>query len=408
MGQIVSSLIPMEYGAVADPDAVNQNFEKLRQAVNANTQDTVVVNENLTNINTTIDSISDQVMPDLNFTKTDNMFIVSKAKNTITLKAGTTIRLEVAEEDIRYLEVKEDTDYNIYNIMDTGAASLTAGTDYYIYAVQKDETDTLTNEIIKTVELKASLNSTYPTGYTGNNSRKIGGFHTLCAAVTSSNAPVLVDNDIWDSHPAIGYNAGDIIPNSVWCLSNRPQSEPEGMVYVDKIDKWVDIYLQSGTGLSTASVFGAVVTDNRQQINHQWDMELKNKKLASDNDFTMFAEGSNQKTAIYGSKEPSPKITGGHTDTAGKRMISGYFIEDCCGFLWQWLDEIAPTGGSGFSNYDGSAARGQSYGVPYCLRAGGAWDDSSACGSRSRTANHPRSYVYASSGGRGVSLPLRI
>ena len=408
MGQIVSSLIPMEYGQIADPEAVNKNFEALRQAVNANTQDTVVVNENITNINTTIESISDQVMPDLNFTKTDNMFIVSKAKNSITLKAGTTIRLEVTEEDIRYLEVKEDTDYNIYQIMDTGAASLTAGTDYYIYAVQKDEIDSLTNETIKSVELKASLNSTYPSGYTENNSRKIGGFHTLCAAVTSSNAPALVDNDIWDSHPAIGFNAGDIIPNSVWCLSNRPQSEPEGMVYVDKIDKWVDIYLQSGTGLSTASAFGAVVTDNRQQINHQWDMELKNKKLASDNDFTMFAEGSNQKTAIYGSKEPSPKITGGHTDTAGKRMISGYFIEDCCGFLWQWLDEIAPTGGSGFSNYDGSAARGQSYGVPYCLPAGGGWVDSSSCGSRSRAADHSRSDVGANNGGRGVSLPLRI
>lgn len=408
MGQIVSSLIPMEYGQIADPEAVNKNFEALRQAVNANTQDTVVVNENITNINTTIESISDQIMPDLNFTKTDNMFIVSKAKNSITLKAGTTIRLEVTEEDIRYLEVKEDTDYNIYQIMDTGAASLTAGTDYYIYAVQKDEIDSLTNETIKSVELKASLNSTYPSGYTENNSRKIGGFHTLCAAVTSSNAPALVDNDIWDSHPAIGFNAGDIIPNSVWCLSNRPQSEPEGMVYVDKIDKWVDIYLQSGTGLSTASAFGAVVTNKRQPINHQWDMELKNKKLASDNDFTMFAEGSNQKTAIYGSKEPSPKITGGHTDTAGKRMISGYFIEDCCGFLWQWLDEIAPTGGSGFASYGDEGTRGQSYGMPYVLKAGGGWNRSSSCGSRSRDANSARSQAAADSGGRGVSLPLRI
>ena len=61
MGQIVSSLIPMEYGAVADPEAVNHNFEKLRQAVNANTQDTVVVNENLTNINTAEGAFSAQL-----------------------------------------------------------------------------------------------------------------------------------------------------------------------------------------------------------------------------------------------------------------------------------------------------------------------------------------------------------
>ena len=405
---IVSSLIQFGYGELANPDAVNANFETLRQAVNANTQENITINSSIGEINSTLDTVSEQVMPDLNFTKTDNVFIKSNKKNKITLQAGTVIRLEVATDDIRYLEVKEDTDYNIYNIMDTGASSLTAGKDYYLYVVAKNEVNSETTEVIKTVELKASANSTYPNGYTASNSRKIGGFHTLCMAVTSSNAPALVDTNIWESHPAIGYNAGDIIPNSVWCLSHRPLSEPAGMVYVDKIDMWVDIYLQSGTGLSTKSAYGATVTDTRQPINHQWDLQLINKKLATDNDFTIFAEGSNQKTAIYGSAAPNPKTSGGHVDTAGKRMISGYFIEECCGYLWQWLDEISPTGGSGFSNYDGSAARGQSYGVPYVLRAGGDWDNSSSCGSRSRSASTSRSTAAASSGGRGVSLPLRV
>lgn len=405
---IVSSLIQFGYGELASPDDVNANFETLRQAVNANTQENVTINSNIGEINSTLDTVSEQVMPDLNFTKTDNVFIKSNEKNKITLQAGTVIRLEVAADDIRYLEVKEDTDYNIYNIMDTGASSLTAGKDYYLYVVAKNEVNSETTEVIKTVELKASANSTYPNGYTASNSRKIGGFHTLCMAVTSSNAPALVDTNIWESHPAIGYNAGDIIPNSVWCLSHRPLSEPAGMVYVDKIDMWVDIYLQSGTGLSTKSAYGATVTDTRQPINHQWDLQLINKKLATDNDFTIFAEGSNQKTAIYGSAAPNPKTSGGHVDTAGKRMISGYFIEECCGYLWQWLDEIAPTGGNGFSNYDGSAARGQSHGVPYVLAAGGLWGDSSSCGSRSRFAASSRSAAVASLGGRGVSLPLRV
>ena len=318
---IVSSLIQFGYGELANPDAVNANFETLRQAVNANTQENVTINSNIGEINSTLDTVSEQVMPDLNFTKTDNVFIKSNEKNKITLQAGTVIRLEVATDDIRYLEVKEDTDYNIYNIMDTGASSLTAGKDYYLYVVAKNEVNSETTEVIKTVELKASANSTYPDGYTASNSRKIGGFHTLCMAVTSSNAPALVDTNIWESHPAIGYNAGDIIPNSVWCLSHRPLSEPAGMVYVDKIDMWVDIYLQSGTGLSTKSAYGATVTDTRQPINHQWDLQLINKKLATDNDFTIFAEGSNQKTAIYGSAAPNPKTSGGHVDTAGKRMI---------------------------------------------------------------------------------------
>lgn len=380
----------------------------MRQAVNANTNDNVTVTSKLNDIDSSLETISEQVMPDLNYTKTDNMFIVSKAKNAITLKGGTVVKLEVSEDDIRYLEIKEDTNYNIYELMDTGISSLTAGTDYYIYAVAKNTANQETSEIIKTVELKVSLNSTFPTGYNAANSRKIGGFHTLCSAVTAANAPALPTDSLWDSHPAIGYNAGDIIPNSVWCLSHRPQSEPEGMAYIAAIDKWVDIYKQSGTGKSTKSAYGATVTDNRQPINHQWDLQLVNKRPATDCEFTVFAEGSNQKTAIYGSASPNPKTTGGHTDTAGKRMISGYFIEECCGYIWEYLDEIAPVGGSGFSNYDGSAARGQTCGISYVLGAGGAWSCSSSCGSRARAADHPRSSVDAYSGCRGVSLPLRI
>lgn len=387
---------------------MNQNFETLRQATNANTSKNTELEGKITEINQSLETVSDQVMPDLNYTKTDSMFIISKAKNSITLKAGTVIKLEVSEDDVRYLEVKEDTDYNVYELLDTGISSLTAGTDYYIYVVSKDTSSFEDEEIIKTVELKVSRNSTYPTGYNASNSRKIGGFHTLCIAVTSANAPALVDTDIWSAHPAIGYNAGDIIPNSVWCLSNRPQSTPEGMVYIDKIDRWVDIYLQSGTGLSTKSAFGAKVTDNRQHINHQWDLQLVNKRPATDCEFTVFAEGSNQKTAIYGSAAPNPKTAGGHTDTAGKRMISGYFVEECCGYLWQWLDELGPVGGNGFSNYDGSASRGQSYGVPYVLGAGGAWDVSPSCGSRSRYAGVSRSHISTTCACRGVSLPLRI
>ena len=391
-------------GTKAKANEVNENFQACKTSIEQNGSDINTVSGNLEEFKNTIEP---QVMPDYNNTQKEQAFIVSTAPNKISIKAGTIIRLEISSSDIRYLQVDEDTEYNIYDIMDTGAGSLTAGKDYYIYAVQYDEEDAATSEIIKKVAIKASANSTYPTGYSIYNSRKIGGFHTLCAAVTSSNAPALVDNKIWTSHPAIGYNAGDIIPNSVWCLTHRPISEPEGMVYVDKIDKWVDIYLQGGKDGNPTSIFGATVIDTRQQPNHQWDFSLVDKKLATDNDFMVFAEGSNQKTAIYGSAAPNPKTAGGHTDTAGKRMISGYFIEECCGYLWQWLDEIAPTGGSGFSNYDGSAARGQSYGVPYCLGAGGAWYYSSSCGSRSRIASASRSTAYADFGGRGVSLPLR-
>ena len=88
-------------------------------------------------------------------------------------------------------------------------------------------------------------------------------------------------------------------------------------------------------------------------------------------------------------------------------MISGYFVEECCGYLWQWLDELGPVGGSGFATYDGSASRGQTYGTPYVLGAGGDWGNSSSCGSRARNANNSRSNVNANNGGRGVILPTK-
>lgn len=39
-------------------------------------------------------------------------------------------------------------------------------------------------------------------------------------------------------HTLSGYVAGDVLPASVWDLSHRPKSEPEGMAYIDGIDMW--------------------------------------------------------------------------------------------------------------------------------------------------------------------------
>ena len=282
--------------------------------------------------------------------------------------------------------------------LDEGTA-LSAATDYSVYITPIDDG----------FDFVVSKNSTYPKGFTADTAYKIGGFHTLCVAVTSANAPAIPSNTFLSSttHPAIGYNAGEIIPNSIWCLTHRPTSNPSGMVYVNLLDKWVDIYLQSGTLKATASVYGASTTDSRQPILHQLDMVCVGKKMPTDHDFFVFAEGSNQKTAIKGAADAV--TTGGHVDTAGKRMVSAYFIEDCCGFLWQWLDEVSPHGGSGWAGYGSNAEeRGGSYGMPYVLRAGGPWSDSSSCGSWSRHCNPTRSHVSAGSGCRGVSRSLLI
>ena len=324
------------------------------------------------------------------------------------LKPGSTHTSLILKGDT-YLKFKlngyERTYYNPTDLEFSATAKLdqgsgfTAGKDYYVYLVETAN--------LNKYDIVVSLNATYPYGYNSNTAYCIGGFHTLCVSVTSSNAPALPTNapSLWSSHPAIGYSAGDIIPNSVWCETHRPMCNPAGMVYVDLLDLWVDIYLQSGTGTSTASAYGATMTNSRTPIQHQWDLQLVGKRPARDVEFMIFAEGSNQKTAVAGSAQPNPFTAGGHLDTAGKRMISGYFVEECCGLIWQWLDEIAPVGGSGWNGYGDEGTRGQSYGMPYILMAGGAWDGSTNCGSRSRDANNTRSGVYAHFGCRGVSLP---
>ena len=205
------------------------------------------------------------------------------------------------------------------------------------------------------------------------------------------------------AHPLSDFVAGDILPESVFCLSFHPNCLVEdAMVYDKDTDKAIDVYLQSGTGFTTRSKYNATHTVNRQPINHQEDYRMVGKKLLTDHDFTSAALGSNERTAIVGAEDKG--TVGGHLDTAGRRMISAIGCEEMCGYLWQWLDEIAPVGGSKWeTNVDGRDAFGQHYGVPYVLVAGGDWSVAACCGSRARHANAVRSHVAPSAGGRGSS-----
>ena len=325
----------------------------------------------------------------------EQFLYAGSSHSAITIKEDTYLKFKMGGYT-RVWYNENETTFDAKTKLDSGSA-FSAGKQYYIYLVETAK--------VNKFDIIVSLNSTYPTGYNANNSYCIGGFHTLCVSVTASNAPALPANSLWDAHPAIGYNAGDIIPNSIWCETHRPMSSPAGMVYIDLLDLWVDIYLQSGTYKNTTSAYGATVTDSRTPIQHLWDMQLVGKRLARDVEFMIFAEGSNQKTNISGSAAPSPKTSGGHVDTAGKRMISGYFVEECCGYLWQWLDEIGFNGQGNWTGYGDEGTRGSTYGMPYILAAGGAWGGSSSCGSRSRACDGARSGVRAGRGGRGVSLP---
>lgn len=388
----------------------------------------------------------------------------------LKIKAGTHLRLDIVDSGAktsRWLDVEEDRFFDIDADI-TAAARATStraneanGRNFYVYLAPDGEKD---------VKLVVSCNSTFPNDidsmYNANNTRKIGQFHTLCVNVSASlkaniaEAPscgltpsdkVLVKqygdddedgfHDFYNTsvvsvtkgsyydvvkvqHPLAGFTAGQILPESVFCLSFRPKSNPDGMVYDIDTDMIFDIYIQSGLGSETASEYNATVTNSRAHPNHQNDMRHKKKRLLYDHEFSSAAAGSNERTAIKGAANPGR--VGGHVDSNDDRMISFIGCEDCCGVWWQWLENTSAAGlstawgntnsvGSGgytdgridFTNtwysMDGQDAFGAMHACNTALLAGGYWSDSSFCGSRSRHADDARSHVPSSFAGRGAS-----
>ena len=208
-----------------------------------------------------------------------------------------------------------DTATHVDSIADLDTGSIEAGKDYYIYAC--DNAGTLV--------FKTSLASTYPAGYDATTSRKIGGFHTLCADVGTIAG-----------HTLTGYVNKDILPASIWDLKHRARcGNNAGMVYDTKCNLWVDIYLASGTGANTVSANGGTISDLRTWNDFVDDGGAVGKRLLNDMEFQLAATGGNEKTNITGSADPV--TTGGHVDTAARRMISNIGCEDMAGAMYQWL-----------------------------------------------------------------------
>jgi hypothetical protein len=282
-----------------------------------------------------------------------------------------------------------------------------AGKDLYVYAVEPSSGTT--------PNFCLSANSSYPSGTVGgvtagpSNSRKIGGFHCLCAAVGTISG-----------HSLTGYLAGDILPRSVWTQhTHRPESNPEGMVFVGN-RLWADIYLASNT-TNLESSNGGTIVDGASDPDYHWYNFAErfaeiNKRLPTQAEFMALAIGSNEETNINGSADPV--TTGGHSDTAGRRMISNIGCEDCCGAMWQWINEtggqnagaswaVQDTAGDA-TTYDGanSIGRGQGYAVPTRGIVGGGWDSGAIYGSRGVYWNASPLVLSGNFGARGVSGSL--
>ena len=343
-------------------------------------------------------------------------------KQTLKILANTHIRVENTV-------VHFDTDTSFDLSTTINATSNSKGKDWYVFL------DTEGN-------VTCSLSKTESAG-----KRRIGQFHTLCAnagasvtglvptelTTTGGNFLIKQYNEEEDSdfyafynksitaittgdvynvgtviHPLSGFVANDILPESVWCLTFHPScASYDGMVYDRDCDIAVDIYLQSGKGKATKSAFGAPFTNSRQQWNHQEDMRAVGKRLLKDHEFTSIASGSNEKTSI--ARESDKTTVGGHVDTNGRRMISFIGCEECCGYFFQWLDEIAcsPTYTLKWDNHDGQGNFGQQNQTMGCISAGGAENGSTVCGSRCRDAFGDRAEVNSDHACRGTAGIIR-
>jgi len=300
-----------------------------------------------------------------------------------------------------------------------------AGKDFYIYAISGSD---------GTPTFKLSANSTVPTGYTAANSRKIGGFHCLCLSVGTISG-----------HTLSGYNTGEILPLSVWDLRHRPVSDPEGMVWIAGIGKWVDIYLNSWNGSKLVSTYGTTMADGVSSKKFHGEafaeyIGLVGKKLISRDEFMVLAKGSNEMTNIKNSADPG--TAGGHVDTNNRRMISNYGCEDCCGVMYQWTTDLFESWVNGTAYYtwldnnssttysegnmryylDGytwrkesvynptfdSAQYGSAAGLLRRAFVGGAWGNGAYCGSRCVYCYCFSSHGTSHCGCRGASEPASV
>lgn len=280
------------------------------------------------------------------------------------------------------------------NVDDVGRQTQRAGQNIYLYACQGTSTD---------IVFKLSFNSTVPDGYNENNSRKIGGFHCLCSDVgTIAN------------HLLSGYVAGDILPATCWDLIHRPRGQMEAMAYDERTDVWISIYLLSWDGSKLVSTNNGVVADGTSS--KKWHAELFVEELAKLKmrlphryEFQVAAKGSNEETNIKNSADVN--TTGNHFDTANRRMISNLGLEDCCGFMWQWTEDIGANGGTDWADsvYNSSVddkRYGGSYGSLYRPLVGGNWSRGSRCGSRSVGVGYVSASVDSGIGARGACEPF--
>lgn len=267
--------------------------------------------------------------------------------------------------------------------------SFTVGKDYCVYICDPtggDDTD-FRDEVYLISE-----NTTYPTDYTADTSRKIGGFHYgVVRAVNDKWNPVNTSNvengSGWESNVSNG-----IVPNSVWTLQHRPTCDPTGMVYIGPF--WADIYTSSDNGAQgLQSKHGVVPITGTEGLNWYIANERAmrvGKRLPSYAEWCKCSHGSPEgldgsNTNAWSATSNSARTTCGNVTNA----VSAKNCRDCVGNVWEWVDELCldPTATTWAWQSDFCGA---GYGDAYlpsatALRAlycGGSWGSGVRGGSR--------------------------
>ncbi|MGL5796697.1 MAG: hypothetical protein ACRCYT_00695 [Cetobacterium sp.] len=293
-------------------------------------------------------------------------------------------------------------------------SSFQDGKDYYVYCCDKGGKDD--------EEYKISLNSTFPTGYTADNSRKIGGFHYgVCRKISNNLNPVGTDGTEWSS----GWESNttlDILNFSVWTTQHRPKSEPEGMSYIGN-GLWADIYQSSGPSTKLVSVKGVNPVTGSEGFNWYLFNEALSrigKRMLSFDEWYKSAHGSprgesNNTMAWTAGSNTSRTFTGKITNA-----VSVFGLKDCVGNVNEWLSNLivrpTETGGWGWknsqsTNYSGKIVNKGSLYNYYndglaAILAGGHWTYSANAGpSCVITSSYPWN-VHSSFGLRGASDSL--
>ena len=320
----------------------------------------------------------------------------------LVIKGDTFIKLDVPVSPGDYFiwSIAEDKPFpNAESLLDVGS-TFEAGCNYYFYLVLGNDN--------KSATYKISLNTTAPFGATVYNSRKIGGFHTLC--VSKGVATTYVRGDQMVDHDLNSWLAGDILPLSVWDLKHRPHEDrtPQpGQWYEKYLGFWLDIYGQSGQGPNTISAYQGTLARTRQYVDHVEDMGCVGKILLSDAEYSMAGLGSPEQVAVAGATEAAATTggAGGRSASNGHRIISYGGGEEMTGCLWSWLRDPSVGVDPGGAPNAQAGGKGGFWGFVGALLAGGAWSSAAGCGSRARYAATSRAHVSANVGGRGRASP---